>query len=70
MSREQKRSGQAGSVSSGVSVRVLAGDKRPTQPSVFASLRRLNEGLLCIGMGKVKGTGMLKHPDTSKSREP
>lgn len=54
--RELKRSEQEGCVSSGVSVGVLAGDKRPTQLSVFALLRRLNKELLCRGMGRVKGT--------------
>lgn len=44
--REQKWAGQEGCVSSGLSVRVLAGDQRPAQLSVVASLRRLSEGLL------------------------
>lgn len=54
--RREKWAGQAGSVSSGVPIRVLAGNKRPTQLSMLASLRRLNEGPLFRGMGRLKGT--------------
>lgn len=53
---EVGKAGEAGSVSPMESVRVRAGDKRPIQLSVFASQRRLNDELLCRGMGRVKGT--------------
>lgn len=54
--RREKWAGQAGSVLSGVPIRVLAGNKRPTQLSMLASLRRLCEGPLFRGMGRLKGT--------------
>lgn len=56
---EERRVGRAGRLcvmGGGAPFRVLAGNKRPTQLSMFASLRRRKEGPLFRGMGRVKGT--------------